>query len=43
MKSIEQVFLMIVFGGFFLHLVAGRTPRDASLLLLSHVQLFATP
>ena len=33
MESIEQMFLMMVFGGFFLHLVAGRTPRDALLLL----------
>lgn len=31
MESIEQMFLMMVFGGF-LHLVAGRTPRDALLL-----------
>lgn len=29
MKSIEQVSLMIVFGGFLLRLVAKKTPKDA--------------
>lgn len=29
MKSIEQMSLMIVFGGFLLRLVAKKTPKDA--------------